>query len=106
MCLKEFLNLSFQVRKAGGQTFPSRQHTFVFSFCAFLFVIVLFLYELKKRTRPASSHGHVGFLQVWSFQNLITDEHTVPALLCKLQQFNHYCRLGGTLLVYLQEPPW
>ena len=26
---------------------------------AFLFVIVLFLYELKKRTQPASSHGHI-----------------------------------------------
>ena len=38
-CLKKFLNLSFPVCKAGGQTFPSRQHTFFFG--AFLFVIVL-----------------------------------------------------------------
>ena len=47
----------------GGQIFPSQQHT-VFFFGAFLFVIVLFLYELKKRTRPASSYGHVESLHV------------------------------------------
>ena len=35
-----------------------------FFFCAFLFVIVLSLYELKKRTRPASSYGHVESLHV------------------------------------------
>ena len=35
-----------------------------FFFCAFLFVIVLFLYELKIRTRPASSYGHVESLHV------------------------------------------
>ena len=35
-----------------------------FYFGALLFVIVLFLYELKKRTRPASSYGHVESLHV------------------------------------------
>ena len=37
---------------------------FFFFFGAFLFVTVLFLYELKKRTRPASSYGHVESLHV------------------------------------------
>ena len=57
-------NLSFPVRKAGGSDFSiSTAHGFFF-FGAFLFVIVLFLYELKKRTRPASSYGHVESLHV------------------------------------------
>ena len=53
-----------QFARLGGQIFPSRQHTFFFlgGGGAFLFVIVLFLYELKKITRPASSQGHVEFL--------------------------------------------
>ena len=57
-----------QFARLGGQIFPSRQHTvfflFFFFFGAFLFVTVLFLYELKKRTRPASSYGHVESLHV------------------------------------------
>ena len=60
--LKEFLNLSFQVRKAGRSDLSIlTAHVF---FVAVLFVIVLFLYELKKRTRPASSDGHVEFLNL------------------------------------------
>ena len=103
MCLKEFLNLSFPVRKAGGvRSSISTAHGI---FGAFLFVIVLYLCELKRRTRPASSYGHVESLHVSSFWNLLI-KPTVHALLGKLQQFNHYCRLGGTLLVYQHEPPW
>ena len=65
-CLKEFLNLSFPVRKAGGSDLSiSTAHGFFFFFFWRLFVvIVLFLYELKKRTRPASSYGHVESLHV------------------------------------------
>ena len=37
---------------------------FFFFFLRLFVVIVLFLYELKKRTRPASSYGHVESLHV------------------------------------------
>ena len=41
------------------------------------------------------------------FSNFIhCESYAGPAQLCKLQQFNHYCRLGGTPLVLQQEPPW
>ena len=42
----------------------STRFFFFFFFGAFLFVIVLSLYELEKRTRPASSYGHVETLHV------------------------------------------
>ena len=35
-----------------------------FFFGAFLFIIVLFLFDLKERARPASSHGHAEFLHI------------------------------------------
>ena len=58
--LKEFLNFSFPVRKGFG-SFHLNSTRF---FCAFVFVMVLFLYELKKRTRPAEAHDHVEFLRL------------------------------------------
>ena len=48
----------------GVRSFHLDSTRFFFFFGAFLFVIVLFLYELKKRTRPASSYGHVESLHV------------------------------------------
>ena len=63
----------------GGQIFPSRQHM-VFFFGAFLFVTVLFLYELKKRTRPASSYGHVESLHVYSLEPFDTTNCACLAL--------------------------
>ena len=72
-------------------------HCFFFFFGAFLFVILLFLYELKKRTRPASSHGHVEFLHVWSFRNMIANPLCLPS-------FANCSSL--TTIVGLEAPYW
>ena len=63
--LSLLLNLSYPVHTAGEE--GGGGHTV--SFFGFLFFTVLLFYELKKRTRPASSHGHVKFLHDQSLKN-------------------------------------
>ena len=48
----------------GVRSFHLDSTRFFFFFWRLFVVIVLFLYELKKRTRPASSYGHVESLHV------------------------------------------
>ena len=62
--LKGIPQLVIPSSQGWGVRFFHLDSTRVFFFGAFLFVIVLFLYELKKRTRPASSYGHVESLHV------------------------------------------
>ena len=66
---------------------------------------------LRKETKPPRKGTAIrtfletGYASLSALFFSFLARYQLPAQLCKLQQFNHHCRLRGTLLVYQEEPP-